>query len=332
MNLRFVETFIEVARVQSYTQAATNLHIAQPAVSKRIRALQDELGVTLIDRQDKVFYLTEAGERFLPRAKDLLALEKDIQRAFCASRRGPLVLRIGGIETVLHTWLIPLVERLKRERKQPLEFEMNVEMTPVLDKRLRQGSLDLIFSAEPTVGEDFNHETLPPMEMVFVGPASLGQAMSLDALLEWDLLTFQKGSKPYADLVQALRSHNATGKRIHAISSIWAMVKLVESGFGLATLPRKVAEELARSHPIVILESELKLQPLPLYASYRSHPAGLALESAIADALALTRTGADAPHNALWDARVAKACHRLLAAAPEAESSAEVSGQTREKW
>jgi hypothetical protein len=42
--------------------------------------------------------------------------------------------------------------------------------------------------------------------------------------------------------------------------------------------------------------------------------------------------GADAPHNALWDARVAKACHRLLAAAPEAEASAGVSGQTRQKW
>ena len=290
MNLRFVETFIEVARVQSYTQAAKNLNIAQAAVSKRIAVLQQELGVTLIDRQDKVFYLTEAGERFLPRAKELLALEEEVQREFCSARRGPLLLRIGCVETVLHTWLIPLMQQLKQERKQPLEFELNVEMTPVLDKRLRQGNLDLIFSAEPTVGEDFNHATLPPMEMVFAGPASLGQAISLDALLEWELLTFQKGSKPYAALVQALRSHNATIKRIHAISSIWAMVKLVESGFGLATLPRAVAEELACSHRIAILEAELKIQPLPLYASYRSHPAALALDYAIGDALAFTRT------------------------------------------
>lgn len=89
---------------------------------------------------------------FLPRAKDLLALEEDIQREFCASRKGPLVLRIGGIETVLHSWLIPLVEQLRRERKQPIEFELNVEMTHVLDKRLRQGSLDLIFSAYGNAG------------------------------------------------------------------------------------------------------------------------------------------------------------------------------------
>ena len=278
--------------MKSFTQAAKNLNIAQAAVSSRIAALQEELGVTLVDRRDKEFYLTESGERFLPRAKDLLALEEDIQREFCASRKGPLVLRIGGIETVLHTWLIPLVEQLRRERKQPVEFELNVEMTHVLDKRLRQGSLDLIFSATPTVGEDFSHETLPPMEMVFVGPASLGHAPrpDVDTLLAFELLTFQKGSKPHDSLLQSLHAHNAKGKRIHAISSIWAMVKLVESGFGLATLPRTVAEELARSEPIVVLESALKLQPLPLYASYRSNPSASALKYAIADALAFTRT------------------------------------------
>ena len=278
--------------MKSFTQAAKNLNIAQAAVSSRIAALQEELGVTLVDRRDKEFYLTEIGERFLPHAKDLLALEEDIQREFCASRKGPLVLRIGGVETVLHTWLIPLVEQLRREWKQPIEFELNVEMTHVLDKRLRQGSLDLIFSATPTVGEDFSHETLPPMEMVFVGPASLGHAPrpDVDTLLAFELLTFQKGSKPHASLLQSLRAHNAKGKRIHAVSSIWAMVKLVESGFGLATLPRTVAEELARSEPIVILESALKLQPLPLYASYRSNPSASALKYAIADALAFTRT------------------------------------------
>lgn len=110
-------------------------------------------------------------------------------------------------------------------------------MTPALDKRLRQGNLDLIFSAAPTVGEDFVNEALPPMAMVFVGPDSLGQAMRLDAFVG----------------VQTLRNHNATGKRIHAISSIWAMVKLVESGFGLATLPLAVAEEPAASQRIAIL-------------------------------------------------------------------------------
>ena len=54
--------------MKSFTQAAKNLNIAQAAVSSRIAALQEELGVTLVDRRDKEFYLTESGERFLPRA------------------------------------------------------------------------------------------------------------------------------------------------------------------------------------------------------------------------------------------------------------------------
>jgi len=295
VNLRFVEAFIEVAREQSITKAAKNLNLTQAAISSRIATLQKELGVTLVDRRDRVFYLTEAGERFLDYAKRFSALQEDLQRELCASRRGPLPLRIGSIETVLHTWLVPLLERLeqlRREKRQPIEFELNVEMSAVLDKRLRQGSLDLIFSAAPTVGEDFVNEALPPMEMVFIGPATLAgaAALSIDDLLARELLTFQRGSQPHAALLKSLRAHHAADKRVHTFSSILAMVKLVESGFGLATLPKAVADDLARGgHAIAILESELKLTPLPLYASYWNQPAALALKKAIADALAFTR-------------------------------------------
>lgn len=297
MNLRFVEAFVEVAREQSITKAAKNLNLTQSAVSSRIAALQKELGVTLVDRLDRVFYLTEAGERFLDYAKRFLALQEDLQREFCVSRKGPLALRIGGIETVLHTWLVPLVERLeqlKREKQEPIEFELHVDMSPALDKRLRQGGLDLVFSATPTVGEGFANEALPPMEMVFVGPATLAGAPTLGVgdLLARELLTFQRGSQPHAALLKSLRARHVTDKRIHTLSSIWAMVKLVESGFGLATLPRAVADDLARRHGIAILESELALPPLPLCASYCDQPASLALKKAIADALAFTREAA----------------------------------------
>lgn len=52
--------------MKSFTQAAKNLNIAQAAVSSRIAALQEELGVTLVDRRDKEFYLTESGELSTP--------------------------------------------------------------------------------------------------------------------------------------------------------------------------------------------------------------------------------------------------------------------------
>ncbi len=289
MNLRFVEAFVWVARLKSVTRAAEKLFLTQSAVSSRIAALEEELGAPLVDRRDRVFRLTNAGTRFLDYAERFLALQREVRRELGASEQLPLSLRIGGIETVLHTWLIPLVEWLKDSNPQ-LEFELNVEMTHVLNEQVRRGGLDLIFSATPAVGQGLVNEPLPPMEMVFVGPADAANGLlSIDDLLARELLTFQRGSQPHVALLESLRAAGVNDKRVHTISSISALVKLVESGFGLATLPRAAAVELARRHDIAILATELQLAPLPLHASYWRYPAAPALEQAIASALEFTR-------------------------------------------
>lgn len=293
MNLRFVEAFVWVARLRSITRAAEKLFLTQSAVSSRIAALEEELGVSLVDRRDRVFRLTNAGNRFLGYAERFLALQRDVKRELGTPDQLPLSLRVGSIETVLHTWLIPLVEWLK-EKKPHIEFELNVEMTHVLNEQVRRGGLDLVFSAAPAAGQGIVNEVLPPMEMIFVGPPDLaGNApLNADDLLAREILSFQRGSQPHVALLESLRAMGVSDKRVHTVSSISALVKLVESGFGLATLPREAAEGLARRHGIAILESELKLQPLPLHASYWSYPATPALEEAIADALVFARDAA----------------------------------------
>lgn len=290
MNLRFVEAFVWVARLKSVTRAAEKLFLTQSAVSSRIAALEEELGVPLVDRRDRVFRLTNAGNRFLDYAERFLSLQRDLKREFGAPEQLPVALRIGGIETVLHTWLVPMVEWLK-ERRPYLEFELNVEMTHVLNEQVRRGALDLIFTAAPATGQGIVNEALPPLTMVFVGPATLvgTPLLKLDDLMTREILTFQRGSQPHVALLDAMRAEGVTDKRVHTISSISALVKLVESGFGLATLPLAAARELARRHDIAILESELALTPLPLHASFWRYPAAPALEEAIADAIAFAR-------------------------------------------
>lgn len=295
MNLRFVEAFVWVARLKSVTRAAEKLFLTQSAVSSRIAALEEELGVPLVDRRDRGFRLTTAGNRFLDYAERLLALQREIRQELGAPEQLPVSLRVGGIETVLHTWLIPLVEWLKA-KKPHLEFELNVEMTHVLNEQVRRGGLDLIFSAAPAVGQGILNESLPPMAMCFVGPAAMAGSHPLDlpALLEKELLTFQRGSQPHVALLASLRQAGVSDKRVHTVTSISALVKLVESGFGIATLPLAAARELASRHEIAILDSALPLTPLPLYASYWSYPSAPALDEAIAEAVGFARQAAKA--------------------------------------
>jgi DNA-binding transcriptional LysR family regulator len=87
MNLRFVEAFYWVVSLKSVSRAAEKLYITQSAMSSRIAALEEELGVLLLDRRDKQFRLTVAGMRFFNHAQRLLALQREIKSEMGAGRQ-----------------------------------------------------------------------------------------------------------------------------------------------------------------------------------------------------------------------------------------------------
>lgn len=295
VNLRFVETFVWVARLQSISRTAEKLFLTQSAVSSRITVLEQEIGAPLLDRRDRLFRLTSAGERFLTYAERLLALQHDLKYELCGNGIARFSLRLGAIETILHAWLIPTMERLRRS-KPHIEFELNVETTPVLHQQIRRGGLDLIFSADQPFGKGIVSERFPSLEMVFVGPDSLkeGTYLHIDELMSWELLTFQRDSQPHMALVDCLGKAGVTNKRVHTVTSISALVKLAESGFGLATLPRVAVDELKHHHGIVPIRTALQLVPLPLFASYLNPPATPELEESISEALVFVREAAGA--------------------------------------
>ena len=80
MNLNELQAFLAVADTGSFSRAAERLHLTQPAVSKRIRALEDELECRLFDRVGRRIYLTDAGRVLQPRAESMLRTVLDTQR------------------------------------------------------------------------------------------------------------------------------------------------------------------------------------------------------------------------------------------------------------
>jgi DNA-binding transcriptional LysR family regulator len=287
MNQRFVEAFYWVATLKSMTRAAEKLFMTQSAISSRVSALEEELGVLLIDRRDRQqFALTNAGIRFLSYAERLMTLHRQLRDELGTEAAGVHLLRVGAIESVLHTWLIPMLQHL-REAHPNLQLELTVEITPVLAEAVKRGSLDLVFAAQSVSAPDIRTRALPTMEMVFVGPKRLKRRTpyTLAEIVASEVMTFQRGSQPHLALLEQLRGEGLEPPRLHTVSSIPAMVHLIESGFGIATLPAIAAHTLARRHEIAILPCETPLAPLPVQASYRHDPGSSALTAVIQDAL-----------------------------------------------
>jgi DNA-binding transcriptional LysR family regulator len=296
MNLRFVEAYFWVVSLKSVSRAAEKLFITQSAMSSRIAALETELGVLLLDRRDKQFRLTVAGLRFFSHAQRLLALQRDVLGEMGADRHAAggtpraVLLRVGAIESVLHSWLIGWLQQL-RSSHPGLALELTVETTPVLVDQVQRGAQDLVFAALPAVGEGLRSRGLPSMEMVFVGHRDRQRKRrysltELVALPDIELLTFQRGSQPWVGLQELLRDAGVDA-HVHAISSISAMVQLVEAGFGVATLPRAAVQHLmgrGSERPLKILSVEPALPSLPVHATHRIDP-GSSLASGIVEAV-----------------------------------------------
>jgi DNA-binding transcriptional LysR family regulator len=285
MNLRFVEAFYWVVSLKSVSRAAEKLYITQSAMSSRIAALEEELGVLLLDRRDKQFRLTVAGMRFFNHAQRLLALQREIKSEMGAGAQRAVSLRIGAIESVLHSWLIEWVQHM-RSNNPDFELELTVETTPVLVDQVRRGARELALAPRPTTGENLRSRALPPMEMVFVGHRELHRKRryTLEDLAQGELLTFQRGSQPHVGLLDLFRAAGLEPRRVHTISSISAMVQLVEGGIGVATLPLAAVKKLSARLPLKPLKCEAALPPLPLHASYREDPTS-SVASGVLDAV-----------------------------------------------
>ena len=112
MNLDELQTFVSIAKLGGVTRAASQLHRSQPAITRRVKLLEDQLGVPLLERGPDGSMLTEAGRTFLPYAEAILAALNDGAQAGQALQRedhGAVSLAIVG--TLAGT---TIVEQLRR--------------------------------------------------------------------------------------------------------------------------------------------------------------------------------------------------------------------------
>src|SRR5262249_46968759 len=106
MELRHMRYFVAVAEERNFTRAAARLHLAQPSLSRQIRDLEDELGVTLLRRSKGGINLTAAGNEYLVQARKLLADSASaVQTTQAIGRSEHNQLLIGAVERLISSGL-----------------------------------------------------------------------------------------------------------------------------------------------------------------------------------------------------------------------------------
>jgi DNA-binding transcriptional LysR family regulator len=145
MELRHLRYFVSVATELSFIKAARKLHVAQPALSRQIRQLEDELGVKLLERNHRGVQLTNAGNAFLVEASALLKhSEQAVRIAQQSEQTGGGHLNLGYVWGLFHSQVPPLVERFRRESPQTSVHLFDLS-APEQAEALLEGRLDAGF-------------------------------------------------------------------------------------------------------------------------------------------------------------------------------------------
>ncbi|MET4642995.1 LysR family hydrogen peroxide-inducible transcriptional activator [Streptomyces atratus] len=253
-SLSQLRAFAAVAEHLHFRDAAAAIGMSQPALSGAVSALEETLGVQLIERTTRKVLLSPAGERLAVRAGAVLEAVGELMEE-AEAVRAPFtgVLRLGVIPTVA-PYLLPTVLRLVHDRYPELDLQVHEEQTSSLLEGLAAGRLDLLLLAVPLGVPQVTELPLFDEDFVLVMERShwLGGRADIprEALRELPLLLLDEGHCLRDQALDICREAGRTeGAPVTTTAAgLSTLVQLVAGGLGVTLLPRTaVTVETARN-------------------------------------------------------------------------------------
>lgn len=235
-------------------RAATMLRVTQSAISKRIAALEGELGYQLVESAGRRVRLTHEAERLLEEARPLLASLREVLAAR-ATRRSELV-RVAASDSLLASWL-PSTLRAALDRVPSVSLELHAHRGPALLDRLRSGAYTLGFCPAIAGDKELSVREVAREPMVIV-PARLEPLAREPVVRVWTIeqhsLTWEAIARRLTRLKRSVGFSIAVEGRLESFT---ALVQVARAGFANALVPIGVARDLGVPNERLVRLGEL---------------------------------------------------------------------------
>lgn len=278
MNLHDLETFVSIARFGGVTRAAGQLHRSQPAITRRIKLLENHLGSPLLERGRSGAVLTEAGRSFLPYAEAVLAALKDgtqVVQALQGDDHGTASLAIVG--TLAGTTIVRELRRFT-SRHRNARLELRTANSFEVSDMVRRGdvSLGIRYFADPS--SDLVSRQVAEERIAVVCSARHpwgGKRLRDPGRLRgdrWFSLPMTRHRDSFAHLVaRQLASAGLDDVPVTTIDSMSAQKRLIEAGIGIALLPESIIHEELRLGTLRTIGVSSLQTTVPIHVLYRKN-------------------------------------------------------------
>lgn len=247
MELRQLRYFIAVAEAGSFSRAAELLHVSQPPLSVQIKALEDEIGVRLLERTTRGVSLTSAGTAFFDEARGALARLEHAKSAATRAHRGEIGMLSVGFVTIADYGVLPPALKSFRSSHPLVEVQLHELTTDAQIRELRASRLDLCIALAPVNEPDLQFERLLQEELVLAAPSNHPIAKG-EGTIDLRALAKESFIIPPRDVAPGLydrthdycRSSGFAPRITQHARQMQTVISLVSSGMGFALVPSSV--------------------------------------------------------------------------------------------
>ncbi len=248
MDFDQIETVIQIAKHNSFSRAAERLYRTQPAISKQVRSLEQELGQRLFHRAGKRVELTAAGRILLEHCIQLSDLRRQAREALEQMRHVPRGRLAVGANEATSLYVLPPVFAAFRARYPEVRLRIHRNFTRKLVERVLANTLDFAVVSLPVDEKDL---TVLPMfrdELVVIAPPKHPlaghRAVTVEQVAEHSLI-FPRTGRTRALFERVFGSRGLEPRVSLELASVEAIKKFVAVGLGISLISRSFAAEEA---------------------------------------------------------------------------------------
>jgi DNA-binding transcriptional LysR family regulator len=246
MDMRHLRCFVAVAEELHFGRAAQRLHLSQPPVSLALKELEQELGVTLLERTSRRIALTRAGEDALGDARAVLAAADLLKRRAREAAKGLLgTLSLGFISLPAYSFLPQVLHRFTQDY-QRVKIALQEGTSDQILRDVEGGALDvgLVFQT-PDLAPALQARSVQKEPLVLALPEShplaAARSVSLAKLANERFLGFERHLGPLMfDAIVATCMRHGFSPRFFPARQMHTIVSLVSGGIGVALVPASV--------------------------------------------------------------------------------------------
>lgn len=245
MTIRHMRIFIEVYQTENITQAARQLHMTQPAVSRAIQELESYYGILLFERMNRRLYITECGRSFYGHALHILeTLELMDQELKNWDQLG--TLRVGSSISIGSMLLPDLISSFQSEHRK-VKIHARIANSYAIQNAILENQLDIGLIEGAVTEENLHSVPFGQDRMLLIvcpsHPLLRKKRVFLEDLMHYDLLLREPGSAGRTFLDHIFAVHGLLLTPIWESTSTQALIRAVSKGIGISILPETLVQD-----------------------------------------------------------------------------------------